>query len=80
MGNNIFEEIKKVNEYEQEFWSARDLYRILGYTEYGKFLPTIDRAKESCKKKFYLGKNKNFLTMKILVGEEGGLIRALGVL
>ena len=47
--NNIFEKIKRVNEYQSEFWSARDLYKLLGYTEYGKFLPAIARAKESCK-------------------------------
>ena len=47
--NNIFEQIKKINEYGQEFWSARDLYKLLGYSEYGKFLPAIERAKEACK-------------------------------
>lgn len=47
--NNIFEQIKKINEYGKEFWSARDLYKLLGYTEYGKFLPAIERAKEACK-------------------------------
>ena len=46
---NIFEKIKRINEYGQEYWRARDLYKILGYTEYGKFVRTIDRAKESCK-------------------------------
>jgi len=45
---NIFETIKKINEYNQEFWSARDLYKLLGYTEYGKFLPAIERAKKAC--------------------------------
>ncbi len=49
MTNNIFEQIKKINEYGQEFWSARDLYKLLGYTEYGKFIPAIERAKEACK-------------------------------
>ena len=49
MANNIFEQIKKINTYHQEYWSARDLYKLLGYTEYGKFLPAIDRAKDSCK-------------------------------
>lgn len=48
MTNNIFEQIKKINEYGQEFWSARDLYKLLGYTEYGKFLPAIERAKNAC--------------------------------
>lgn len=45
---NIFEQIKKINEYEQEYWSARDLYKLLGYTEYGKFLPVIEKAKKAC--------------------------------
>jgi len=49
MKENLFEKIKKINEYGQEFWSARDLYKILGYTEYGKFLRAIERAKEACK-------------------------------
>lgn len=49
MADNIFEQIKKINEYGREYWSARDLYKILGYTEYGKFLPAIERAKEACK-------------------------------
>ena len=49
MANNIFEQIKRINENKQEFWSARQLYKLLGYTEYGKFLPAIERAKEACK-------------------------------
>jgi DNA-damage-inducible protein D len=49
MSDNIFEQIKKNNEYGKEYWSARELYKLLGYTEYGKFLPAIERAKESCK-------------------------------
>lgn len=46
--NNIFEQIKKVNKFGQEYWSARDLYRLLGYTEYNKFLPVIKRAEHAC--------------------------------
>jgi len=49
MEQNIFESIKKINEFWQEYRSARDFYKILEYTEYGKFLPAINRAKESCK-------------------------------
>jgi DNA-damage-inducible protein D len=48
MAENIFEQIKKTNEYKQEYWRARDLYKLLGYTEYGKFLPAIERAKKAC--------------------------------
>lgn len=48
MEPTAFEQIKKTNEHRQEYWSARDLYRLLGYTEYGKFLPAIERAKKAC--------------------------------
>ncbi len=48
MKQNIFEEIKHINEYGNEYWSAREFYKILEYTEYGKFLPTINKAKLSC--------------------------------
>jgi DNA-damage-inducible protein D len=47
--NNTFDQIKKINEYGQEFWSARDLMNPLGYTEWRKFEGAIERAKESCK-------------------------------
>lgn len=48
MIENIFEQIKKVNEYGSEYWSARELCKLLGYTEYGKFVPAIERAKDAC--------------------------------
>lgn len=49
MKNNIFEQIKKINEYDQEFWSARDLMFTLGYTRWENFEVAISRAKKSCK-------------------------------
>lgn len=49
MGENIFENIKKINEFWKEYWSAREFYKILEYSEYSKFIPAINRAKESCK-------------------------------
>lgn len=44
----IFEDIKHINEYGQEFWYARELREVLGYTEYNKFLPTIQKAIKTC--------------------------------
>jgi DNA-damage-inducible protein D len=32
-----------------EFWYARELQNILGYTEWRNFLAIVDKAKESCK-------------------------------
>lgn len=49
MTQNIFEEIKHINEYRNEYWKAREFYKVLEYTEYNKFIPAINRAKEACK-------------------------------
>ena len=49
MTQNIFEEIKYINEYWNEYWKAREFYKVLEYTEYNKFIPAINRAKEACK-------------------------------
>lgn len=48
MTDPIFEKIKHINKYGSEYWSARELYKFLGYTEYGKFTPAIERAKQAC--------------------------------
>lgn len=49
IGKSTFESIKKINEYGQEYWSSRDLGKILDYSEYRHFIPVIEKAKESCK-------------------------------
>jgi DNA-damage-inducible protein D len=46
--NNLFEQIKQTDENKNEFWSARDLSKVLEYSEYRHFLPVIERAKEAC--------------------------------
>lgn len=48
MTDPIFEKIKHINKYGSEYWSARELYKLLGYTEYGKFIPAVERAKKAC--------------------------------
>ncbi len=49
MSNNVFEEIRKVNEYGSEYWSARDLFKILSYSSYRNFLVVVEKAKVACK-------------------------------
>ena len=46
----MFENIKHVDENGNEFWFARELQKALEYTEYGKFLPVIEKAIEACRK------------------------------
>lgn len=46
--NKTFEE----SAYEQdgvEYWLARELQELLGYTDWRNFLNAVDKAKESCK-------------------------------
>ena len=47
-GLTLFEQIKKIDEKGNEFWSARDLAKVLEYSEFRHFKPVIDRAKEAC--------------------------------
>lgn len=51
MKNNtikVFEKIKKINQYQQEFWSARELSKTLEYIDFRNFKKVIKKAKESC--------------------------------
>ncbi|HBL8885808.1 TPA: DNA damage-inducible protein D [Escherichia coli] len=43
-----FEEIKLINTNGAEQWSARQLGKLLGYSEYRHFIPVLTRAKEAC--------------------------------
>ena len=48
IGNNnrftdsIFENIKNINEYGEEFWLARDLQKVLEYKDWRNFLKVIN--------------------------------------
>jgi DNA-damage-inducible protein D len=44
-----FESIRRQTEDGSEYWSARELAKILGYTEYGKFQNAIQKAETACK-------------------------------
>lgn len=49
MTSSLFDSIRHINEHEQEYWSARELAKILGYRDFGNFENVIEKAKESCK-------------------------------
>lgn len=46
---SLFESIKHINEYGEEFWYARELQIALEYTQWRRFNETIERAKTACK-------------------------------
>ena len=47
--NNIFENIKHIDEYGNEYWYARELSKILEYKDWRNFLKVLNKAKEACK-------------------------------
>jgi biotin-(acetyl-CoA carboxylase) ligase len=47
--NKTFEEIKHIDEQNNEFWLARELQSALQYSQWRRFEETIRRAKIACK-------------------------------
>lgn len=46
---DTFESIKHINEYGEEFWYARELSRVLQYSDWRNFQNAIFKAMEACK-------------------------------
>lgn len=47
-GESLFDSIKHVNEYGQEYWTARELFGVLGYKQWRDFKKVIEKAVLSC--------------------------------
>ena len=43
-----FEDLKQVNEHGAEYWSARDMQPLLGYSQWRRFEQAVERARTSC--------------------------------
>ena len=50
IGNPSFEDLKLTNEHGAEYWSARDLQPLLGYSQWRRFEEALQRAISSCEK------------------------------
>ena len=46
--NSIFENIKNIDEYGNEYWYARELSKVLEYSDWRNFLKVLNKAKEAC--------------------------------
>lgn len=46
--STIFERIKRVNQSGAEFWSARELARVLEYADFRNFMKVINKARQAC--------------------------------
>jgi DNA-damage-inducible protein D len=76
MKDSKFEQIKKVNEIGQEYWSARELQEVLEYTKWDKFLNVIEKAKIACNNSGIDAEN-HFPQMEKLVEIGSGAIREI---
>ena len=47
-GDISFEDLKRINDHEAEYWSARELQPLLGYSQWRRFEDAIKRAIISC--------------------------------
>lgn len=48
VNESLFESIKHINEYGQEYWTARELQPMLEYVEWRKFKAAIVKAMDAC--------------------------------
>lgn len=48
IGGQSFEDLKQVNDHDAEYWSARDLQALLGYSQWRRFEDALQRAQASC--------------------------------
>lgn len=48
LGSDSFENLKQINEHNQEYWSARDLQPLLGYSRWQRFENALQKAMKSC--------------------------------
>ena len=53
-GSTLFEEIRKVDKKGNEYWTSRDMAKVLEYSEYRHFIPVVYKAKEACKNSNYI--------------------------
>jgi len=48
IGGKSFENLKQTNDHGAEYWSARDLQPLLGYSQWRRFEDAVTRAITSC--------------------------------
>ena len=62
INNNIFESIKHINEFGEEYWMARELQKVLQYTDWRNFNKVIDKAIIAIKNSGY---DNNFWSVEV---------------
>lgn len=55
--DKTFEKIKHIDENGIEYWSAREIQRVLQYAKWQKFLMVIEKAKKACENSGHITKD-----------------------
>jgi DNA-damage-inducible protein D len=66
-----FDGIRHEDEYGKEFWSARELYKLLGYSTWQKFQKAIDQAMLACENSDQAVSDHFNLEVKMIVAGKG---------
>lgn len=66
-----FEEIKHVNEHGADFWLARELYPLLGYSTWQKFVGVIEKAMQACENSKQKPSDHFNQTVKLITAGKG---------
>jgi prophage antirepressor-like protein len=74
--SNTFERIKRVNQAGAEFWSARELARVLEYREFRNLSAAIAKAREACTQSGH-AVSDHFVLFNEMVGIGSGAQREL---
>lgn len=74
IGDASFEDLKQSNEHDAEYWSARDLQPLLGYSQWRRFENAIKRAITSCEQSGNIPQN-HFAGAGKMVGIGSGSAR-----
>ena len=70
----IFESIKHLDEFGNEYWLARELQRVLGYTQWRSINDLIEKAKIACQESNY-NINDHFAEQRKMIKLAKGAIR-----
>ncbi|HEY6286192.1 MAG TPA: BRO family protein [Ktedonobacteraceae bacterium] len=66
-----FDGIRHMDEEGKEFWSARELYKLLGYATWQKFQNAVEQAKIACENSEQPVSDHFNLQVKMIVAGKG---------
>ncbi len=73
---SIFESIKHIDEYGNEYWEARELQKVLEYVQWRRFNEVIEKAKIACTNSKYLV-NEQFAENGKMIKVAKGAVRKI---